>query len=409
MIDNPEKYEQYKDILWFWHDGFRFYTEFFEQLSKWKKFREWQERVRKFYIPRNRFQEYKTGVRESQEELDCQWDLRVLEDRHQQNRLEDWNEFRAFYYRTLKAFETKIEPAEQELFFRQNRLEDAQTRLTDAISDPRVLRGRLGDIAAWEREIAEANSRVESTEKALQAAKRDESERRAALVEIAQGDLRSAQADLEHASGSEEMRRLRDRFTIETRQAMVVQAQGWLRAARLDVKRWGVFLKWIDDQYPQIAAECGYPTIEPLRSSSSADYSKRQTLRPRPLRGKCAQSRSVLGPSSSSRVLKPSKGKKDRRQKRQPMCSNRSPPTTAQQQSVEGPHPPRRSKRQQQHNGCQPAQTPGMSILSSVHSSRVTKAKATSHTTNLQSAQSAGRTTKQRARTKWVPSVEASG
>ncbi len=35
--------------------------------------------------------------------------------------------------------------------------------------------------------------------------------------------------------------------------------------------------------------------IEHLKSSEQEDHSEIQTLRPRPLQGKCAQSRSVLG------------------------------------------------------------------------------------------------------------------
>jgi hypothetical protein len=116
VIDNPGEYEQYKDILWFWHFGAGgLFNEFRYQLIEWRKFREFQDRMRKFYIRRNRFQEYEKDIRESQEDLGCKWDIQVLEDQHQQNRLEDWNEFRAFYYRRLKAYKKLIEPAKQNL------------------------------------------------------------------------------------------------------------------------------------------------------------------------------------------------------------------------------------------------------------------------------------------------------
>jgi hypothetical protein len=90
VIDNPEEYDEYKDTLWFWHfQGTTFHYEFQHQLIEWREFREYKDRKRRYYVPRNRFQEYGNAIRESQADVGCKWDLRVLEDRHQQNRLED--------------------------------------------------------------------------------------------------------------------------------------------------------------------------------------------------------------------------------------------------------------------------------------------------------------------------------
>ncbi|KAF7502890.1 hypothetical protein GJ744_004959 [Endocarpon pusillum] len=108
-----------------------------------------------------------------------------------------------------------------------------------------------------------------------------------------------------------------------TAQRVVAGAKGELGAAQLEVKRWEVFLK----------------------------------------------------------VSKPSKVKSFRRHKSQPLDSGLLPTTTAQQQPVGTPNPPRRSTRLQQLKNRQTGQVPEMGALHPVHSARVTKVQATSHTT----------------------------
>ena len=250
VIDNPGEHDEYKDILWFWHfHGTTFHNEFQHQLIEWRKFREHQEKARKFYVPQNRFHEYEIVIRESQGDLGCRWNLQVLEDRYQQNRLEDWNEFRAFYYQRLKTCQKRIEPKERELSLRQKDVEDGQARLTDVITDLQVLYGRFDEIRASEKEVTQAKLKAESAEKALEAAKLDKSNEKgvsAAIIKTAQQELRSAKANLRNVSGSEEMRRLRDGFDLHILQTVMARVEAELGAAQLEVKRWEVFLKWID-------------------------------------------------------------------------------------------------------------------------------------------------------------------
>lgn len=88
----------------------------------------------------------------------------------------------------------------------------------------------------------------------------------------------------------------------------MVIAKGKLRGAELDVKRWKVFLKWIDDQYPAIAAECGLFTNNTLDVALHAIKGKedpeRQEERPQLRRRERKQRRSVLCPNASSKVSK---------------------------------------------------------------------------------------------------------
>ncbi|KAK5214700.1 hypothetical protein LTR72_012159 [Exophiala xenobiotica] len=258
VVDNPDRYKPYKEILWFWHfRGAGYYQEFRYQLIEWREFREMQDKKRSYYVPRNRFQEYQDSVRESQADAGWKYDLRVLEHRHQQTRLEDWNEFRALYYRRLKACEKRVPPAEEDLSMYQRKFEDAQARLTDVITDPQVIYGRFDDIRASEKEVTAAKSRVESAEKALQATKQNKSKRKAALMRIAHQEVASARDNLKKVSGSEELRRLRDGFELHITRRSMIRSKAELNGAERDVQRWKVFLKWIDDQYPVVAAECG--------------------------------------------------------------------------------------------------------------------------------------------------------
>ncbi len=328
VIDNPDKYEQYKDIIWFWHGLGGYYSVFHRQLMEWREFRQIQDKRRSFYIPRNRFQEYQDAVRESQADTGCKWHLRVLEDRHQQNRLEDWNEFRAFYYRRLKAYEKLVPPAEQELLLYQKKYEDAQARSTNVIRDPQVLYGRFDDIQASMKEVAEAKSRVESAEKALQAAKKNRSKRKEALIKKVQEELAAAKAQLIRVSGPEEMRKLRDGYELHIAKKVMLMAEGDFNGAELDVKRWKVFLKWIDDQYPAIAAECGClasdTTDVSSRSARGKEDQQIQKRRPQPRQKGRTQIRSVLSPNTSSKISKFSKPS----QRRAPSSSLRAMVTT---------------------------------------------------------------------------------
>ncbi|KAK5441432.1 hypothetical protein LTS15_011264 [Exophiala xenobiotica] len=53
VIENPNNYEQYKDIIRFWHGAGMYYTVFFTQLMEWRRFREMQDKMRTYYIPKN--------------------------------------------------------------------------------------------------------------------------------------------------------------------------------------------------------------------------------------------------------------------------------------------------------------------------------------------------------------------
>ncbi|KAK5215031.1 hypothetical protein LTR72_011884 [Exophiala xenobiotica] len=316
VIENPNNYEQYKDIIWFWHGAGGYYTVFFTQLMEWRRFREMQDKMRTYYIPKNRFQDYQDAVRESQADAGCTWDLRVLEDRHQQNQLEDWNEFRALYYLRLKECEKRVPPAHANFFDREKEFENVKARLTDVVTDPQILYGRFDDIQASEKEVSDAKSRLESAEKVLQAAKKRRSKRKAASIGMAHQELASARDNLMRITSDEEMRRLRAGYDLHIAHKVMLIAKGKLTGAELDVKRWKVFLKWIDDQYPAVAEECGCFaraasdfTPPAARGKKNPRNQKEQSQLQRRSR---RQTRSVLSPNISPMVSKTSRLSKAR-------------------------------------------------------------------------------------------------
>ncbi|KAK6362446.1 hypothetical protein LTS17_012856 [Exophiala oligosperma] len=332
VVDNPDRYKPYKEILWFWHfRGAGYYQEFRYQLIEWREFREMQDKMRTYYIPKNRFQDYQDAVRESQADAGWKYDLRVLEHRHQQTRLEDWNEFRALYYRKLKAAKRKVELAKKEASLYDEKYEDAQQQFVDVVTDRGVIYSHFDEIMASKKEIAEAKSRVDLAEKGRKLAKRSKSNKKAGMIRLARQELRAAEANLQQVYGPEEMRKIRDGYNLHTAHDVMVHAQARLRAAHSEVRKWEVFLKWIGDQYPAIAAE----------SELSSPCGRR--VRPRPQRRKDAETRHILQ-ANSSRISKAPKKRTERGTKQVERVQVLAP-TAAQQPAVEGQITLRRSRR----------------------------------------------------------------
>lgn len=149
---------------------------------------------------------------------------------------------------------------------------------------------------------------MESAEEALQAAKQNRSKRKAALLRMAHQEVTSARDNLKRASGTEEMRRLRDGYDLHIAEEVMEIAQGKLRGAEYHVKRWKIFLRWIDDQHPAIAAECGLSPNNTLDVALHAIGGKedpfRQEEQPQLLERERQQGPSVLSPDASSKVSK---------------------------------------------------------------------------------------------------------
>lgn len=141
-----------------------------KQLELWKEFRQFQTRTRNFYLPRHRSQEYQNLVQESQVNGGSLWNIQLRQAQHQQNRLEDRNDFWAFCYRKFKKYKKEADAVEQNLLHWKKESEDDETQLTNVIDDPEIIYKRFRGIVDWKEEITKSNLKVESAEKVLQAA-----------------------------------------------------------------------------------------------------------------------------------------------------------------------------------------------------------------------------------------------
>jgi len=130
----------------------------------WKEFQQFQAETREYYFKRNRFLEYKNAIRESQEDCSANG-ISLCTKTGKQDQLQDWNEFRAFYYRRLKEYEKKLEPAEHVLLCAQKKLGNAEPGL--ACSAFETGDSSWGRVIQAEKRMEDVKSRVKAAERKL--------------------------------------------------------------------------------------------------------------------------------------------------------------------------------------------------------------------------------------------------
>ncbi|KAI4288914.1 MAG: hypothetical protein L6R35_001825 [Caloplaca aegaea] len=199
VVNHPETHEKYKDIFRVWQDYAGDPFVFCRQRIEWREFRDCQERVRRFYIPRSRF--------------------------HEEN---------------------------------------------------------------------DANKRIEAAEQKLQRASSEAITGKSTQVEEAEKELQVAQ----------EISRLQTRKIFARNPELGRQQK--------QTRKRGMLLKWIDNQYPTIAAECGFPTSDDVKDSSrvppslaESKGSRKAKRRLPPRQRGLTRTQPVCGLSSSSGISKP--------------------------------------------------------------------------------------------------------
>lgn len=334
------------------------------QLRRWREFRKYQKTTREWYITRDRFRDYQKAIRESQEDLQCTWDLAIHEDPYKQNRLQDWIEFRAFYYRKLQGQRKRTEHVQNRFFHFQKELNDIEPGLGGQI--PNSEEHYMTKILDGRKRVQDAKNQVKAAEQELLQARSSHPlcvTTKNTFVEEAEQKLalRRKMLDLEYELGL---------------------AYGRFGNQLRSLKKWTVYLKWIDDQYPALVTECGYCTESPVnhRPLLSINSFTSQTSRRSPRQTGRVPSRSVLGPSPSSKISKPSRNRLNRPRKVLWPSSSEQRPIAASYNPVEQHISLRRSERLRLLRANQSPQGPEISGLAPIHSSRIAKAKATMHT-----------------------------
>lgn len=437
VLNNPG---QYKDIFSYWRGEPGVHQRspliFSVQLERWKKFRQFQQKNRRYFVFHNRFPEFQQQVLERRRRHRLDGDVQLLEDRDKQSRLDDWMEYQDYELREYERLEKDFEEIHSRLASRRQALAEAGISAFEGIQElefasyyslalkcsgeegkaekreklaDRKLRlaekklkaadsGDLGErveratwialflkevestqlrldesqrlaenakrelesydrwfqaiYAEWrekrledpeeaeqwfmhERESAEyqdrnkkldelknkeimagsahftAKKEVEVAEEGYQAARLDnlgETVERAALIKVAQEELRSAQIQFEEARESTEKIELKGK---------VLSALSSIPLTRGKMKRHNVLLEWIEQQRREIAASCvptqkkggqGRPkraSLRALRNRPATEASR--TNKPPKANGcirKQSTTRSILSPVDPAKVSK---------------------------------------------------------------------------------------------------------
>ncbi|KAL8985125.1 MAG: hypothetical protein Q9177_004520 [Variospora cf. flavescens] len=352
---------EYKDIVSYWKSRSDFL--FLEQLKAWRGVHDYQQRLRRYFIQRNRFPEYQQRVRDLRRKHGVEGDVTVLEDLDQQKEqfpLEDWMEYRVAQ-EELDLAKKKLETAQSDrivgtiarsawigLFL--DEVEAARVRLNEIRKDKIPSPGPEGlreankewlEWAKWHRAEVKASSKERFAEKALRAAQSDdfgETVERAALIRSLLKDVELAKTCLDEAIASQQ------RSMLETPRIKgdVLGALCLVVEKKRDLERHKILVEWVERQRrarvfdratsAQNTKNHDDQTLnrkpnERLLRNHSGQASRPGKSFDRPsLRKKRAQTPSILSTTNPSKVSKATrrKDKSTRRQKKNPLSSEQS-------------------------------------------------------------------------------------
>ncbi|KAI9704970.1 MAG: hypothetical protein M1836_006750 [Candelina mexicana] len=439
---------QYKELFEYWKGelGVGEDTErwvFFLQLKRWKKFRQFQQANRRYFVFHNRFPEFQQKVLERRRRHGLDGDVQLLEEQSKQSKLDDWMEYQDYELREYERLEKKFKEAQAQLASRrialaaagvlafegvqelefasyyslavkcsgeegraekeeqlaERKLRLAEKRLKAAESDDlgesverltwvnlflkkvestQIRLDKLQRLAEDARRESEPFKRwlqarhnewdeaseegkrlvkieVESTEyqdkmkkheelaksaydarfnrflakeefefaeEVYNAARLDdlgETIEKAALIKMAQGEVRSAQTQVEEAREPLEKIKLKRK---------VINALSWIPRERGKIKRHNILLEWIEQQRREIAGgpvvieqEGGQgqskgPSSRALRNRPAAEASRlNKTLKADGRKRKQSMTRSILSPVDPAKVSKAPSKRRSPRQK----------------------------------------------------------------------------------------------
>ena len=111
VLDYPGKYS---DIVSYWQQEER-RRLFRAQLFHWNKFRNFQQQIRQYHIPRSSFPEYQQKICERRQKNELEGDVELCQERGQQSRLVNWIEYQDYNHRLADHLKQDIEAAQHKL------------------------------------------------------------------------------------------------------------------------------------------------------------------------------------------------------------------------------------------------------------------------------------------------------
>ncbi|KAL9028026.1 MAG: hypothetical protein Q9180_007237, partial [Flavoplaca navasiana] len=106
----------YKELLEYWKiDKSSAKQVFLAQLSDWKNFRRNQQRNRRYYVPRNKFHEYREILLERRRRHGLDGDPQLHKEVVEQSKLDDWMEYQHYKLGEYESMEKRLEKYQKEL------------------------------------------------------------------------------------------------------------------------------------------------------------------------------------------------------------------------------------------------------------------------------------------------------
>ena len=176
---------QYKEIFSYWQSesGVGEDTErwiFFLQLERWKRFRHFQQRNRRYFVPHGRFPEFQQQVLERRRRHGLDGNVQLLEDSDKQNQLDEWMEYQDYEFREYERLEKDLNETQERLASNRKMLAEAGVSAFEGIQELEfgsyysLVLEWGGKEAKAEREVELAKRKLRLAEKRLKIAESDD-------------------------------------------------------------------------------------------------------------------------------------------------------------------------------------------------------------------------------------------
>lgn len=176
---------QYKDLFQYWDEesGVTEDTKrwiFTLQLERWKKFRQFQQKTRRYYVFHSRFAEFQQKVLERRRRHGLDGDVQLLEDRDKQSKMEDWMEYQDYELQEYERLEKNFKEAQAQLASRRKALAEAGVSAFEGVQELEFASYYSlvvkcgGEEAKAENEEKLAERKLRLAEKRLKAAESDD-------------------------------------------------------------------------------------------------------------------------------------------------------------------------------------------------------------------------------------------
>ena len=213
------------------------------------------------------FDEYTESVQRYRQEEGVDWTVELKLDR--QTKLDEWREYYISKHRKSRALERGLERVRQELEPAQERMREAERNGSVGLHGSALWR-HWADLAGYNQRMAEAQTRVGTAQKKVEASRADgspDSAKRAALIGRTEQDLELARQSLEAEKSArfEQLNKELERDQVQTALQRRSRSVDW---AQKRLEEHDALLQWIAGQTAEILPATTGPHHHPPLPSS---------------------------------------------------------------------------------------------------------------------------------------------